>query len=91
MVATKKLTKLIINGTVIVTSTGKIIDYPTKDGLVKIVRFNTSDASVREPSWSNTEVKAEYFTPGEAGYGTFVLSFTGRDYKLESVGEVNFR
>lgn len=84
----KNLISLKINGIDIYLTNGRVATQHTKDGMKKILRFNTDNEQIQEPAWSNRDVRVEYKAPGERGSGIFNLTFTGRNFKLESIDKL---
>jgi len=84
----RELISLKVNGIDIYIANGRVAAQTTKDGLKKIIRFNTDNEDIKEPAWANKEVRVEYKARGERGRGIFTLTFTGRNFKLESVRDL---
>lgn len=84
----KSLLSLKINSIDIYLTNGRVATQQTKDGMKKILRFNTDNEQIKEPAWANKDVRVEYKAQGERGSGIFNLTFTGRNFKLESVSNL---
>lgn len=84
----KELISLKVNSIDVYLTNGRVATQQTKDGMKKIIRFNTDNEQIKGPAFANKDVRIEYKARGERGRGVFNLTFTGRNFKLESVSDL---